>query len=52
LLFFYYALVLAYSTVRVSIIAGWLMLSAAGGQGHSIAIPDKFWGKNCVIDKG
>jgi hypothetical protein len=28
------------------------MLGAGGGQGHSIAIPDKFWDKNCVVDKG
>jgi hypothetical protein len=28
------------------------MLGAGGGQGHSIAIPDKFWNKNFVVDKG
>ncbi len=28
------------------------MLGAGGGQGCSIAIPDNFWDKNCVIDKG
>jgi hypothetical protein len=28
------------------------MLGAGGGQGQSIAIPDKFWDKDCVIDKG
>jgi hypothetical protein len=29
-----------------------MMLGAGGGQGRSIAIPDKFWDKNCVADKG
>ena len=28
------------------------MLGAVGGQRRSIAIPDKFWDKNCVVDKG
>ncbi len=28
------------------------MLGAGGGQGRSIAIPDRFWDKNCVVDKG
>jgi hypothetical protein len=33
-------------------IGGWLVLGAGGRQGRSIAIPNKFWDKNCVIDKG
>jgi hypothetical protein len=28
------------------------VLGAGDGQGHSIAIPDKFWDKNCVLNKG
>jgi hypothetical protein len=28
------------------------MLGASGGQGCSIAIPDKFWDKDCVVNKG